>query len=467
MAAVAIEGLYDWPTRSVESIVTVLQRQDIIDVSSLPSDELVKKRADRLIRYAGELAVNASKENVKALEKPDNNLTLFDALHAARQGDEKATKMVHTNVHTDFFERSIKAGFVLSVDLDVDESGRISQHGQSNEQIQVNTLSLLSGNQKMLPRFHAETRNMFRLENALREGLLEEYNFVVFSLCADDMNDEELAAAGFFVPTKSMAIQSSSLNQTGGITTESAFVAGITQDSDKRHDAEMLSSFGKKHGIKLEGTASKIIDTPCLIHKSLMPNGVVDIVEMLDESKGTFFGENKLKKDYLQFRHDCREREREMAPMVDKITKKLLEQSSSIDSPIAAVKLLDKISGDELTKYALVDDRIDVRVFGEMAAWYLTDARAHLASGDSDRVRLALSYARETQKSSSCPSGAKNNDSELDSISDETDEGGQKKSTEVIDDCEFVSKECPKCHEKNVKTTVKNGKYYGACGCIG
>lgn len=32
-------------------------------------------------------------------------------------------------------------------------------------------------------------------------------------------------------------------------------------------------------------------------------------------------------------------------------------------------------------------------------------------------------------------------------------------------DCEFTSKECPKCHAKNVKTTAKNGRYYGACGC--
>lgn len=32
-------------------------------------------------------------------------------------------------------------------------------------------------------------------------------------------------------------------------------------------------------------------------------------------------------------------------------------------------------------------------------------------------------------------------------------------------DCEFISKECPKCHKKDVKTVAKDGKYYGSCGC--
>lgn len=33
------------------------------------------------------------------------------------------------------------------------------------------------------------------------------------------------------------------------------------------------------------------------------------------------------------------------------------------------------------------------------------------------------------------------------------------------EDCEFISKECPNCHKKNVKTVCRNGRYEGACGC--
>jgi hypothetical protein len=46
---------------------------------------------------------------------------------------------------------------------------------------------------------------------------------------------------------------------------------------------------------------------------------------------------------------------------------------------------------------------------------------------------------------------------------------GNQAFSEVGDDCEFISKECPECHEKNVKTwvTKQKGKthYRGECGC--
>lgn len=43
--------------------------------------------------------------------------------------------------------------------------------------------------------------------------------------------------------------------------------------------------------------------------------------------------------------------------------------------------------------------------------------------------------------------------------------GKSEDSSGTQEDCEFVSKECPTCHAKNVKTTCKDGVYYGECGC--
>ncbi|MCA9323894.1 hypothetical protein KC992_02210 [Candidatus Saccharibacteria bacterium] len=34
-----------------------------------------------------------------------------------------------------------------------------------------------------------------------------------------------------------------------------------------------------------------------------------------------------------------------------------------------------------------------------------------------------------------------------------------------MEDCDFISKECPKCGAKDVKTECRKGVYYGACGC--
>jgi hypothetical protein len=33
-------------------------------------------------------------------------------------------------------------------------------------------------------------------------------------------------------------------------------------------------------------------------------------------------------------------------------------------------------------------------------------------------------------------------------------------------DCKFTSKECPKCHKKDIRTEARRGKYYGECGCV-
>lgn len=38
--------------------------------------------------------------------------------------------------------------------------------------------------------------------------------------------------------------------------------------------------------------------------------------------------------------------------------------------------------------------------------------------------------------------------------------------SEKLEDCEFVSKECPKCGTKDVKTVCKDGKFTGECGCV-
>lgn len=42
---------------------------------------------------------------------------------------------------------------------------------------------------------------------------------------------------------------------------------------------------------------------------------------------------------------------------------------------------------------------------------------------------------------------------------------GNKSKSKSDDDCEFISKECPSCHTKNVKTVVTKNRISGSCGC--
>ena len=183
-------------------------KPSVIEVAELPSDELARKRADRIMVRAGSLALDGT-----GIKQPEVGATpryknILEAAQAAARGDEVAWKMVQENVRCDYFERMIKAGLVLKVELEEDErTGEILQNGQTIEQIHANTHFHKVENKKMTPRYTAETYNAMRLQSAKQQGLLEEYNFVVFSLCPDDMTEEELSEENFFVPTMSMAVQ--------------------------------------------------------------------------------------------------------------------------------------------------------------------------------------------------------------------------------------------------------------------
>lgn len=432
---------------------------EVLRVSDLPSERYTCARADRLIKLAGESAL----ASVEIDETKHEFANVHEAVVGAANGNETARKLLETNVLTDVFERTVKAGMVQSVPLEQNKQGQILQHGQMAEQIQKNTIRFGSKNVNMQARYKAEVRNMFRMEHALREGLLEDNVFVVFSLCPDDMTNAELDKEGFFVHTKSMALQLTSLKE-GQLMTETAFLAGAETAEAERFDAQAVQALAKHLNVSLPNNSTDLLDAPILVPKELVENGVIDLVKILDDYTGRFFGQNLPKQDYKQFRLDCERREQEMAPTVQNIVNELLANADKIKNATETSLLLDKLSAKHTLDMAIEDVRIDARVFGSQAAWYLQDARTHYAMGDMQRVQFVSRQALRVETSSSCPGGAKRSiDSmDIDILGIDTDESS---GSEKLEDCEFVSLECPKCGAKNVKTTCRSGKYYGACGC--
>lgn len=437
------------------------QELSVVDVAALPEDVERQERANKLIHSVGALAVE---RHEAAADEPKHFDNLLEAVREARGGDETARRLVKTNVHTDVFERTIKAGFVLSVPLETDHDGHIMQNGQTNEQIQANTIRYLGGGAKMQPRFEAEVVNSFRLQAEKDKGSLETHNFLVLSRCADDMTDEELDKAGFFVPTKSMAVQVTSMDEQGNLQIESAFVAGVKSPGTQRHDASMVANFGQSIGVELSGTAVDTLNTPLLIPKELMPNGIVDIVQMLDDAAGgTFFGQDKPRQDYAQFRRECREWEKEMEPVVEMIVTELLARSNQLRTPTDATRLLHELSEKHTLYRAVQDTRIDPRVFGEAAVPHIEQARILYLQGELAQSHSAYEAALEVADSSSCPTGINSGND----IGDSIDGYGNsnKAAKESNDDCEFISKKCPICKAKNVKTKVTRTQISGSCGC--
>lgn len=430
-----------------------VEQPPVILVPEMSADKMVQFRAARFIGscITGQEVERQEIETIQPIE------SLYDAIQLSAEGDLVARKMVATNVRTDVIERTIKAGHVIKVDLQVDEAGRIQQHGQTMESVQANSLRFASSSEQMRERTEAETTNAFRIEQLFRQGTLNDYSFVVFSRAADNMTEAEMDKVGFFTDTMSCAIQVTTATE-GKLTTESAFVAGKFSPEAERHDDSTLVAVGDQLSVDFRNKSSaEVIAMPVLIPNELIPNGAIDIVRLWDEVNGTFFGEAKPQQDYLDYLELCQQREDTLQPIVANIVDELVGQASQINTRLEATQRLNKLSGKHMVRQAAFDTTINPRVFGEKAAVQIEEARQQFQLGNNQAGLDAVKQAIKYDNSKSCPSLLEKDLEDMFSSNDNTEKSDE--------DCEFISKECPKCHKKNVKTTVTKHRITGDCGC--
>jgi len=381
----------------------------VIPVAELPEDELVRRRAERFFHAVGAAALRDQVTGLERFSAESDFPTLRDAIQAAAHGNEQAVRFVTADARADVIERTVKAGHVMQFELEADENGNIRQHGQLLTDIYANALQLVSPG-PMRRRTYAEAVNGFRMMGVRRQKLLEDYVFVVPSCYPDDMTDEEAAGAGFFADTKSCSIQT--LREWDGVLVqETAFVAGVKERGAKRHDKVALAGMADEFGVSLEGKdVTAMIAAPLLIHRSLMPNGVVDLVRRYDRyAGGTFFGAAKPPEDYIAYLAQCREREAQLEPRVQGIVADLIAQAPDIRTPLDAIRHLHELSQSAMVDYAIGDTTIDPRVFGADAAAYIEQARHWLEQGNYSRFMQSRNRAQSTAQSSSCPAGISSN----------------------------------------------------------
>lgn len=376
----------------------------VLVVPEMAEDQFLRHQANRFI---GSVATS-HEVSIDLNEDPESIGSTMEAIRMAAAGSKVADKMLDINITTDAVERGIKAGIVLDVDLEVDSKWDVSQNGQPLKSVHYNGLRYASGNNKMRSRSEAETRNGFRIAQHNKQGRLKDYNFVTFSCAADDMTLEELKDNKFFVETMSCAIQVTSGTDIG-LNMESAFVAGVKEGAEERHDIRAIVKLGALFGVDYSGmTAAEILDTPLLIHKSLMPNGAVDLVKLYDQIIGdSFFGQDnkgKPAQDYVEFKAICKQRIATFASRVAAIKKELIGEAGTIKTPLQAIERLDKLSQKHMVIHAVKDVSIDPRVFGP-AAFHIEQARLHEQRGNSELAQAATNRAQSVAKSTSCPSG--------------------------------------------------------------
>lgn len=441
MSAVEIDYSVDYQIEWAPMYEQPVHPQVII-VPEMVEDKLARKQAQRVIRFAGSTVLNSELASVEELTALSENQNLQTAIQRATTGNVEARQLITTNVAKDVIERTVKTGHVMEVEITVDDSGKLLQFGQHLDTVQANSLRYVSEGWQMQERTEAETRNNARLEQHNRQGLLDDYYFVVFSRCADNMSENEMTKAGFFTDTMSCAIQATHATDEG-LVVQSAFVAGVKRPGQERHDAETIVELARTLGVDYsDKTAAQIIATPLLIHKSLMPYGVIDMVEWYDTAAGgTFFGEDRPRQNYFDYLQLCKEREGTLRPTVNTITEQLISEATSITTPLAAIARLHELSQQYTLSRAIEDKTINPRVFGAVAAAYIEQARLHHEIGNKELAFVAEQRAQKTAQSSSCPTG-RQRETEAETAAE----------TLSSKNCDYISKECPLCHKKNVRT---------------
>lgn len=447
------------------------------EASMLDRDAEIRARAAKFI---GNVSLGATTEvsepNVEIANAPTFS-NLYDAIHKASEGNLEARQMVESNVVTDYLERAYKSGHVTEVEVKKSGANELMQYGQRMVDVYANSIRFIA-NPVLQERSKIEALNGFRHQNYSDSGLFKEYASVSFSLVTDKLSEDEADKAGFFVETKSLAIQL--MTEVDGKTIiQTAFVAGRENRNDADFDktaTELLTSWLGYDTSECD--TEELLARPVLIRKDAIPNLVLDVVQKYDEAATLvtgihkFFGRNTTEKptgiDYELKRKECDNRQKSVKNDAIAIVSKLI--ASNPKTPTEAVNNLHILNDALLKRKIVEDDSIEPTVLGRSVVSDVMYARDFYRLGEQYRSQLNTMIARidKNGTSSSCPGGGK---SDLDALSDLlsiTDELTEttKEKKELLEDCEFTSRECPKCGAKDVKTICKDGKFIGECGCI-
>ena len=362
--------------------------------------ELWSDATAKTAHFLGSLSIRGQVE-VAYVPAHVDDTTLLAGIQSARLGDADSLSMVRTNVITDVSERLYKVAHQSKVALQF-EQGKLTQNNRHLIDIHRNTFENMTLNTVMRKRSERELRNAFMFEELQEAGVLQTHAALVFSCAPKD--EATLRDYGFYTDTASCSIQ---MLQADGDTArlETAMVAGKKTSNSERHDEATIMALASDAGIELLPTDSDdMLQYIMLVPKADIPNGMSDIIQRYDQKAGgTFYGQDVPSQDYLAYAEICRQRDAQFMPMVESITKQLLNEAAGFKNPIDAIKRLDELSERFCVDKGIEDKSIDVAVFGAEAAFHIQQARDYMARGEYDLASQSTLQAKQTATSSSCP----------------------------------------------------------------
>ncbi len=433
---------------------------------ALLARDLISEQAAQLAYKTRFIGAAATSEIVECDTPADveGGVTLAEALSSSLEGDEDATGIVRLAVKTAVLEAVFKDKHITRVERERNEVGQIVQYGLTSEQMHYNSLVLRPGRHELLQEHtKAEALNGYREEEAMREGLLKEYAMVVCSGVAQDLPEKLLdhRGEGYFLHEMTYCIQSTT--DEGDIMTETAFMAGTDAPEDatfderiaQRFDIEVFGMVYEWLGLEAPKTVLEFLRNPVFIHKSLMPNGVVDFVRWCNQAKDILRGREVEQpiEQYIQMLAKSAEREASMDVTVDKVMQKLFSYAGTFKNPKEANDLLWELVKDYTVEASVTNLNINLNVFGPQAQVRLEKARNYAAQGDFVNMERWLISGHRFAVVSGCGGGSPTEMQDMldarragSGDTDETWHGGEIHKNEKCNSCKIVKPEVGKCH---------------------
>lgn len=399
-------------------------------------EELESRALQETAALLGKVTLTETVELGEA--KDEEGTTLLEALERAAEGDKESAELVRINVAKDVSERIFKVANISKVKINK-EGGRFTQNGRRLGDIYANPLRYTYLNEEMQKRSKRQVTNVFLAEALADQSVLDTHYFAVFELAPT--NEETKRDFNFFEDTDSFSAQLFDLRGDEGIL-ETALVAGKPNPSAERQDIRIINELMRTIGLPaLPLDASDSVSHVVLIPKAAAPNGISDVVRMYDDAAGgTFFGENKERKDYQTYAAWCEEREARFDDIVQRITNQLIYDVEALDTPLQAIERLDYLSERLTVSRAVKDTAIDARVFGARSALHIEEARFFHERGETERAVMSERKAQQTANSSSCP--LYKNEKDTAEIEDQNAQSNQE------EDSKTKWMNCPHCSAK-------------------
>lgn len=356
--------------------------------------------------FIGSVGLEASC-TVEPLVEHKVSETLLSLAQRARLGDGEAELAVAANSRIATVEAILKSGNITKVSSVLTDSGQAYQYGQSHRDVQRNSLLYRYDSPEMAARVRAEVINNFRIEEAAKSGLLDDYVLLVTSLYPDDMKDEDAERAGFFTDTKTGVFQLTTV-ENGMLVTESAFVAGQISKKSERYDISAVINLYNALALKINpATTTDILNTPILIRKDILQNGVSDVVRWYDNFVGqnTFYGLAPSVNEgitYEAFAEHCLRRQSGFESTVSAIKDELIAGAAWLVDPLSAVNALAELVKKHTVKRALDDYDIDLAAFGAEAAHQIELYRLYMSLDDTASAQKAAELAHKKAKVTMC-----------------------------------------------------------------